>query len=78
MARLINNAKVYLEWDDGRRVEMGDLELEGHKSDAVMYWVPRSRWKVGLDLVRIGMRMMVTRHDCEVTISDEQGTERVD
>lgn len=86
MARLLKNARVYLGWDDGERVEMGTLKLEGNKDGAVMSWIPKSRQRIGWDLVRIGMRMMfpgrkwkmVTRHDCEVRISDEQGTERVD
>ena len=86
MARLLKNARVYLEWDDGRRVEMGTLNLEGNKSGAVMSWVPKSRQRIGWDLVRLGMRMMfpgrkwkmVTRHDCEVKVDDRSRVNKVD
>lgn len=57
MARFIANAKVILEWDNGRKTKIGTITIEG-KKDEVKTKARYLRQRFGWELVRKGMKLM--------------------
>lgn len=53
------NAKIFLEWDNGRRAEVGTMTIEStEKCTKFRSKVKASRQRIGWEFVRMGMRIM--------------------
>lgn len=62
MARFFVNAKVVVQWDDGRVTQIGTIEVQPDKKGTKAGVCVRVfRCRLGWDLIRTGMRIMLGR-----------------
>ena len=56
----VTGAKLILEWENGRRTELGTLSVDSERNE-VKGKMRMMNQRIGWDMVRVGMRMMFPR-----------------
>lgn len=56
---LVMQAKVYLQWEDGRSASLGTINIEKNGKEAKIRGLRKFRQRLGWELIRTGFRIMM-------------------